>query len=168
MAAVSLDGQPVSSTRIREAILNGNLDDASQMLGRLYSLTGKVIPGKRLGHELGFPTANVETTGLALPPNGVYVVHVAQSNSAVNAVTAVDEKNSRYRAVLNIGTRPTLDEAVPQRSVEAHLLDFSGDLYGQELEITFLEKLRDEQKFADLAELKNQIRQDIKTAQSLF
>ena len=75
MAAVALDNQPVSSTRIRETVLGGDLDGASQMLGRAYSLSGEVVRGKRLGHELGFPTANIATPGLLLPSNGVYAVH---------------------------------------------------------------------------------------------
>jgi riboflavin kinase/FMN adenylyltransferase len=155
MAAVSLDGKAVSSTRIREAIQSGNLDAASQMLGRAYSLAGQIARGDRLGHELGFPTANLDVAGLALPPAGVYAIR-AQA------------RGRNYRAVLNIGYRPTLQNPEPQLRVEAHLLDFEGDLYGQELEITFVEKLRDEQKFPSLAALRDQISRDILAAKSLF
>jgi len=155
IAAVSLDGQAVSSTRIREAILAGDLDVASQMMGRAYSLAGRVVPGDRLGRQLGFPTANLVVTGLALPPNGVYAVHAEAGGKT-------------HRAVLNIGHRPTLQDPSPQLRVEAHLLDFQGDLYGQELEVMFVEKLRDEKKFASLAELRQEIARDIQQAQLAF
>jgi len=157
MAAVSLDGQVVSSTRIREAIQSGNLDAASQMLGRPYSLSGKVIKGDQLGHKLGFPTANLDVSGLALPPKGVYAAHVQ----------IISRSEPRPpRAVVNIGYRPTLNDPHPQLRVEAHLLDFEGDLYDQELELTFVEKLRDEKKFASLDELRAQIVRDIENARS--
>lgn len=155
VAAVSLDGQVVSSTRIREAIRAGDFDVASQMLGRAYSLAGEIIHGDRLGHQLGFPTANLDTTGLVLPPNGVYVAHARVSGKT-------------FRAVLNIGLRPTVKNPTPAPRVEIHLLDFSGDLYGQELEVTFAAKLRDEQKFASLGALKAQIARDIAEARMRF
>jgi riboflavin kinase/FMN adenylyltransferase len=155
MAAVSLDGKTVSSTRIREAIRAGDLDAASQMLGRAYSLAGRVVEGDKLGRKIGFPTANIDSAGLALPPNGVYAIH------------ALIGKDT-HRAVLNIGTRPTLNNPNPPIRVEVHLLDFSGDLYGQELEIVFAEKLRDEQKFPSLDELKAQIARDIQRAKEAF
>jgi riboflavin kinase/FMN adenylyltransferase len=155
MAAVSLDRKPVSSTRIREAIGAGDLDLASQMLGRAYSIAAPVMEGDKLGRKLGFPTANLNATGLALPPSGVYAIH-----AIVDGV--------RHQAVVNIGTRPTLGDANPQLRVEAHLLDFSGDLYGKELEIVFAEKLRDERKFASVEELKAQIARDIERAKGAF
>src|SRR6266581_2811619 len=151
LAAVALDGKAVSSTRIRELIQAGQLDAASQMLGRSYSLTGRVVRGDGLGKQLGFPTANLDVKALALPPKGVYAVHAEVAGKA-------------WRAVLNIGTRPTLQNPNPQMQVEAHLLDFQGDLYGQELEITFLDKLREEKKFASRAELREQIGRDVRDA----
>jgi len=159
MAAVSLDDQAVSSTRIREAIQAGDLDSASQMLGRAYSLAGTVIRGDGLGRQLGFPTANLDTAGLALPPNGVYAVQariISRSPALSSGLLCL--------AVLNIGHRPTLQNPKPQLRVEAHLLNFQDDLYAQELEITFLEKLRDEKKFASLEELRLQIARDIEGA----
>ena len=186
LAAVSLDGKPVSSTRIREAIVAGDLDAASQMLGRAYSLAGTVIRGDRLGHELGFPTANIDVTGLALPPNGIYAAQVwspgfSRSGPATPSLAAPksDEGGTLaprpsplalfpHRAVLNIGTRPTLKNPKPELRVEAHLLDFDGDLYGQELEIIFVEKLRDEKKFPSLNDLRAQIGRDIEDAQTRF
>lgn len=151
---MSLDGHVVSSTRIREAIRAGHLDAASQMLGRLYAISGRVIEGHHLGQQLGFPTANLDATGLALPPNGVYA-------GFANA------KGKAYRAALNIGFRPTVEPTAPQICVEAHLLDFSGELYGEELEIEIGQKLREEAKFASQAELRDQIARDIATVRTL-
>lgn len=156
IASVALDEQAVSSTRIREAIRGGDFDAASQMLGRAYSLSGKIVRGDRLGHQLGFPTANIDTTGLALPPHGVYAAHASIGGKTM-------------RAVLNIGRRPTVQNPTPEPRVEVHLLDFSGgNLYGQEMEITFATKLRDEQKFASLEYLKAQIARDIEDARKRF
>lgn len=155
LAAVALDGEPVSSTRIREAIRRGNLEFASQMLGRAYSLAGTVVRGDGLGRQLGFPTANLDATGLALPPNGVYAVHA-------------DLAGKTHRAVLNIGVRPTLARPEPRLQVEAHLLDFAGDCYGQEMEITFVEQLRDEQRFDSTDALRRQIACDITLARTKF
>ena len=155
MAAVSLDGKTVSSTRIRQTILAGDLDAASQMLGRAYSLAGTVSRGDGLGHQLGFPTANIDGTGLALPPGGVYAVHAAVAGRL-------------HRAVMNLGYRPTLQNPKPELRVEAHLIDFEGDLYGQELEVTFVEKLRDEMKFTSLRDLRDQIARDVLEAQMRF
>ncbi len=148
LAAVSLDGQVVSSTRIREAIRAGNLDAASQMLGRPYAICGKIIEGDKIGRQLGFPTANLDATKLVLPPNGVY-------SGCANV------NGQMYRVALNIGLRPTVAAAKPQLRVEAHLLDFAGDLYGTELQVEIGQKLRDEMKFASRAELQKQIAGDV-------
>jgi riboflavin kinase / FMN adenylyltransferase len=155
ISAVSLDGKAVSSTRIREAIRKGDLDPASQMLGRAYSLNGKVVPGDKLGQKLGFPTANLDTEGLALPPNGVYAAHAEVGGKV-------------FHAVVNIGYRPTVQAAQSRVRVEAHLLDFAAELYGQELELGLIEKLRDEKKFASLEELRAQIARDIQDAKAKF
>jgi riboflavin kinase/FMN adenylyltransferase len=155
LAAVSLDSQIVSSTRIREAIRAGNLDAASQMLGRPYAISGRVIAGDGVGRKLGFPTANLDAPGLVLPPNGVYL-----------GLAKIGKKSQPV--ALNIGFRPTLAASGPRLRVEAHLLDFTGDLYGQELEIEIGEKLRDEQKFGSLEELKVQIARDIAEAKQRF
>ena len=156
LAAVSLDGQAVSSTRIRAAVRDGRLDDAGQMLGRTFAIEGTVIEGDRRGRELGFPTANLDTDGLVLPPNGVYAAHVRLG------------QEEAHRAVLNIGLRPTLAKPEPTLQVEAHLLDFDGELYGQVMEIEFVEQLRDEQRFDSTDELAAQISRDIEHARTLF
>jgi riboflavin kinase/FMN adenylyltransferase len=155
LAAVSLDEQIVSSTRIREIIRIGQLDLASQMLGRPYALCGSVIKGDGLGRKLGFPTANIDVAGLLVPPNGVYAAHA-------------HEGGRTHRAVLNIGVRPTIQSSAPEVRVEAHLLDFKGDLYGKELELSFVEKLRDEQRFPSVEALKAQIALDVQRAVRLF
>lgn len=155
LAAVALDGKAVSSTRIRQAITSGHLDAASQMLGRAYSLAGKVVTGDHLGRQLGFPTANLDVAGLVLPPNGVYAAHARISMDS-------------HRAVVNIGFRPTVSSVKPQLRVEAHLLDFTGDLYGQDLELVLVDKLRDEKKFSSLAALRDQITRDVQQAQLCF
>jgi riboflavin kinase/FMN adenylyltransferase len=148
LAAVSLDGQVVSSTRIRKTIRAGKLEATSQMLGRPYAVCGKIVEGDRLGRKLGFPTANLETAGLCLPPNGVYA-----------GLTRLGDRT--YRVALNIGRRPTLLSPAPVFRVEAHLLDFTGDLYGRELEIEVGERLRDEKKFDTTLQLSEQISRDL-------
>ena len=148
---ISLDGEPVSSTRIREAVREGRLDLAGRMLGRTYTLCGAVKMGEQLGRKLGFPTANLEVAGTLVPPAGVYA-----ANAQLGAET--------HRAAVNIGRRPTVDPAGSPVQVEAHLLDFVGDIYGRELELTFLKKLRDEQKFPSMAALQEQIGRDARQA----
>lgn len=154
LAAVSLDDEIVSSTRIREMIRAGNLDAASQMLGRTYAISGKVIEGDKIGHTLGFPTANLDAANLILPPNGVYSGRAKW-------------KKQNYRVALNIGFRPTIATGKSELRVEAHLLDFSGKLYGEELEIEIGEKLREECRFDSKEELMRQIAQDIAKVQDL-
>lgn len=155
LAAVALDGEPVSSTRIREAIRTGDLDAASQMLGREYAIAGTVIRGDQLGRKLGYPTANLDVTGLVLPPNGVYAVHARVAGR-------------EHRGALNLGLRPTLASPTPRLQCEVHLLDFAEEIYGAELELTFAAKLRDEQKFPDLAALQSQIHRDLAAARACF
>ena len=153
--AVSLDGETISSTRIRESIRIGELAAVAQMLGRPYSLASRVLHGDELGHQLGFPTANLDVTGLALPPHGVYV-----------AQAALDGK--RHHAVVNIGHRPTITPQASSARLEAHLLDFDGDLYGRELEVSFVSRLREERRFASRQELQEQIQRDVAEARRHF
>jgi riboflavin kinase/FMN adenylyltransferase len=148
LAAVSLDGQIVSSTRIREIIRAGDLDAVSQMLGRPYAISGRVVEGERLGQQLGFPTANLDVAGLALPPNGVYA-------------GLANFRGKAYRAALNIGFRPTVASGSQIVYVEVHMITFSGNLYGDELEVEIGRKLREEKKLASMAELREQIARDI-------
>jgi riboflavin kinase/FMN adenylyltransferase len=151
-AAVELDGQLVSSTRIREAIRSGILDAASQMLGRPYAICGHVLEGDKIGRQLGFPTANLEVSGLVLPPNGVYA-----GCARVGGVL--------HQSAVNIGFRPTV-AAKPELRVEAHLLDFSGTLYGADLEVEIGTKLRSERRFQSPDELREQIQIDVKAVRA--
>ena len=154
-ASVALDGETVSSTRIRQAIAGGQLDLAGQMLGREYALAGKVIRGDQRGRELGFPTANLDITGRCTPPNGVYAAHAE-----------VDGKH--YRAAVNIGLRPTIKDPEPTLHVEAHLLDFDEEIYDRVCALTFVGKLREEQSFDSLDALRAQIEKDVVQARYLF
>ncbi len=149
--AVATGGGPVSSTRVREAIRAADFALAGTLLGRPYALAGEVVRGDQLGRKLGFPTANLDAAGLVLPPNGVYAAH------------AVLPSFSRD-AVVNLGLRPTLGDTRPRLRIEAHLLEFDGDLYGRELELVFTRRLRDEVKFDSLEALREQIRRDIAAA----
>ncbi len=155
LAAVSLDGEVVSSTRIREVIRAGNLYAASQMLGRCHAFAGTVVKGDQVGRKLGFPTANLAAAGMVLPPAGVYAVRAQWDGQW-------------RRGVLNIGFRPTVSSPKPELRVEAHLLDFEADLYGRELEVVFVERLREERKFPSLDALREQITADIRQAEALF
>ncbi len=145
---IDLDGQPVSSTRIRETVRAGDFTLAGRMLGRSYSLCGPVIQGQQLGRKLGFPTANIEVNGILVPPSGVYAAEACVGGE-------------RHRAAVNIGHRPTIQSGDPQIHVEAHLLDFDRDHVGQEVELIFLKKLREEKKFPSIETLREQIAQDI-------
>jgi len=145
----TVDGVPVSSSEIRASLQAGDLARAARFLGRPWAVRGEVVRGAGRGKSLGFPTANVKPDRpLALPP-GVYACHVV-----------VD--STRYRAVTNIGVRPTFGETT--LALETHLLEFSGDLYGSRITIQFLRRLRDERKFADHEALRSQIALDVKAA----
>ncbi|MCF7668333.1 MAG: bifunctional riboflavin kinase/FAD synthetase [Verrucomicrobia bacterium] len=144
----TLHSKQVSSTRIRHAIRNGNIELASELLGRPYSIFGKVIRGDGLGGRLGFPTANLEVTGLQLPPDGVYQAEAQRGES-------------RHTAVVNIGQRPTLNLPNPKKSVEVHLIGFNGDLYDSEMDVVIHHKLRSEMRMPSVDALIEQIRRDI-------
>lgn len=148
--AVKIDDEVVSSTLIREAITQGNFDRAARFLGRAYSVFGPVIEGRRLGRQLGFPTANVDVENEQLPPLGVYAVQARVGSDWLPAVA-------------NLGRRPSV-EANAEPSLEVHLPNWSGDLYGQDLEVRFTRFLRPEMKFSELDELKAQIQCDVVAA----
>jgi len=150
---VMLDGERVSSTRIRQAIRDGNFTAAAALLGRPYSVCGRVIHGRQLGRTIGFPTANLATGDAQLPPDGVWTVTARLADGMVKA------------GVANLGVRPTVDGVT--RSLEVHLFDFSGDIYGTDLEITFLDFLRPEMKFSGVEELRRQIAADVAKAKEI-
>lgn len=154
---LTLDGDIVSSTRLRDQIRAGLLEQAGRLLGRPYALAGPVMKGDGLGRTLGFPTANLDVAGLVLPPNGVYA---AQATWA----------SQRLDAVMNIGVRPTVKVGAAPLRVEIHLLDFDGggDLYGEELSAVPVARLRDEQRFPSFEALRAQISQDIRAARRVL
>lgn len=152
--------QRVSSTLVRDALATGDLSLAARLLGRPYSISGKVVHGAKRGRQLGFPTANVHMHHKRPALRGVYAVKLSTSNSG--------RRNSiSFEGVANLGLRPTVAGA-PRLSLEVHLLDFNGDLYGKHVHVSFLEKLRDEIKFPDFEALKQQINLDSLEAKNYF
>jgi len=147
------NGTVVSSTRIRELVVSGALEEAARLLGRPYSIAGEVLKGDRIGRELGFPTANLDVSGLVLPPGGVYAAEV-QAGGRTRA------------AAVNIGRRPTVQEGVAPVRVEAHLPGYDGDLYGQRLELVLGPRLRGEQRFPSRDALAEQIARDVAAVRS--
>ncbi|MCX6875834.1 MAG: riboflavin biosynthesis protein RibF [Verrucomicrobia bacterium] len=147
---VMIDGERVSSTRVRQAIRDGSLAAATRMLGRPYAISGSVLEGRKLGRQLGFPTANVAIGEVLTPPDGVWAVRVTLSDGSV------------LSGVANLGVRPTVDGAT--KLLEAHLCDFSGDLYGREIEVALVKLLRAEMKFPSLEALREQIGLDVLAA----
>ncbi len=153
-----MNGVTLSSTRVREALLQGEVEKAARYLGRLYCLSGTVTAGDGRGKTLGFPTANVAPNHdkKLVPANGVYVVRVEYEKPHVREMAGEDK--TKYSGMMNIGYRPTFGN--PARALEAHLLDFSGDLYGATLTIHFVARLRHEQKFASPQALMAQLERD--------
>ena len=153
--AIFSAGAPISSSRIRQEILAGRMTSATRLLGHPHKVAGTVQQGEKRGRELGFPTANLKADGAMLPPNGVY------------AAWATAKDGERRRSVVNIGVRPTFEEeATPL--VEAHVLDFEGDLYDQPLTLELVDRIRAEAKFEGPAVLKRQITRDVIEARRLL
>ena len=176
------EGERISSSAIREGLASGDLRRANQLLGRPYSLVGTVVGGQRLGRTIGFPTANIELPPEKfLPRFGVYAVRVSvkhggekikdqsssyQRENPKSLIPGAASNLSFVNGVMNVGCRPTVDGLQP--TVEVHLLDWSGDLYGQTLSASLVEFLRPEQKFASLEALKTQIQADCDMARSVL
>lgn len=146
----TVQGERVSSTRVREVLAAGRLDLARELLGRMYRMCGKVVHGDHLGRELGYPTANLRRRRRKLPLSGVFLVRVYGL-----------EEDARY-GVASVGNRPTVNGR--HDVVEVHLFDFSREIYGETIEVEFLEKLREEERFPDLDTLREHIRQDVNEA----
>ncbi len=146
-----MDHINISSTKIRSALQNGDIPRANQYLGYPFHLHGTVIEGQKLGRRIQFPTANIQASDpqKIIPGYGVYAVYV-------------NLDGQRYRGMMNIGTRPTVSNA-DHRSIEVHIIDFEGDLYHRKLEIEFIGKIREEQKFGSIGELKAQLEKDKET-----
>jgi riboflavin kinase/FMN adenylyltransferase len=153
---VEVRGEPVSATRIRSALAAGRVEDAAELLGRPYAVDGRVVEGDRRGRTLGFPTLNLATSNEILPADGVYVT-----------AAEFPERGERAPGVANVGLRPTIGrDAAPV--VEAHLLDFGRDCYGEEVELRFLARLRGERRFPSLSALTEQIARDVRSAREYF
>ena len=148
----TLNGERVSSGRVRDALLASNFDLAEQLLGRRYAISGRVAKGQQLGRTIGFPTANIVLQDLLYPVNGVF------------AVSATLDDGSLIDGVANVGTRPTVDGT--ENRLEVHLFDFNSDIYGQKLSVDFRHKIRDEQKFDSFDLLKAQIKKDAQAARA--
>lgn len=150
----TINGEVVSSTLIRQALTQGDMGKVRRLMGHYFQIGGKVIASDRRGRILGFPTANLDIKPQqALPGNGIYAT-----------ITQVDDK--QFPSATNIGTRPTFGEG--EKNVETHLLNYKGDLYGKEIRVEFMQKLRDEQRFPSSEELKAQIRKDIREVEAIL
>lgn len=151
-----IDEVGISSTRIRKALLEGEIQTANQYLGHEYALSGKVIHGDKIGRSIGFPTANLEIAESykLIPGDGIYAVRVWIAHQP-------------YKAMLYVGVRPTLAGKI-QRRIEVNILDFSADIYEKTLKVILIEKIRGDQKFDDLAAMQAQLKQDEKTARAIL
>ena len=159
---VTIDGRDVSSTRIREQLAAGAVEEAALLLGRPYAARGHVARGDQRGRTLGFPTANLAAETELLPCHGVYAGHVRILDDPQPGGSG-PPRGTRYGAVTNVGRRPTFrpDDAA---LAESHLLEFSGDLYGRRIEVSFEARLREERRFAGPDPLREQIGRDVEQA----
>ena len=147
---IDVNGKRVSSTRIREGLKEGRIQEVNQFLGRPYTISGKVVEGDKRGRQMGFPTANIHMKHLRPALTGVYAVKLGNRNG-----------------VANLGVRPTI-AGTPKLLLEVHLLNFNEDIYGQHVQVTFLEKIRDEMKFENIDALIEQIKKDVAHATRYF
>ena len=147
---IDLNGKRVSSTRIREGLKEGRIQEVNQFLGRPYTISGKVVEGDKRGRQMGFPTANIHMKHLRPALTGVYAVKLGNRNG-----------------VANLGVRPTI-AGIPKLLLEVHLLNFNEEIYGQHVQVTFLEKIRDEMKFENIDALIEQIKKDVAHATRYF
>lgn len=154
MDTVDIGGERVSSTRIRALLTNGELAHAAQLLGRPYTLSGRVAHGDKRGRTIGFPTANIKLFRRCAPLTGVYAVEMCWDATGM------------HRGVANIGSRPTVNGTRLQ--LEVHLFDFDEDIYGRHVEVEFVRKLREEQRFDSFDALQAQIRLDARQARAVF
>jgi riboflavin kinase / FMN adenylyltransferase len=155
MPTVEIGGTRVSSSAIRDALARGDLATASDLLGRTYSISGRVVKGLQLGRKLGFPTANVQMKHNRPPLTGIYAARVHGADAQVRD------------GVASIGLRPTVDTS-GKTTLEVHLFDFTENIYGRHLRIEFVEKIRDEEKYPDLDSLRAQIARDCETARRIL
>jgi len=165
-----LEGERVSSTRVRECLSANDLESANKLLGRPYRMSGRIGYGRQLGRTIGVPTANVILQRNKLPMTGVYAVKATEITVAAcheSSVQDQDGKTVEWQGVANIGVKPTV-AGTPEPSLEVHIFDFSDDLYGKRLTIEFCQKIREEKKFNGLDELKAAIANDMQVAREFF
>ncbi|UCD55553.1 MAG: riboflavin biosynthesis protein RibF [Candidatus Omnitrophota bacterium] len=157
IGAIKSSGKVISSTWIRNLILKGNLKKASSLLSRPVTVLGTVIKGHKRGRIIGYPTANINPHHEAIPPSGVYAVKIISAHRL-------------YKGILNIGVKPTFKKSSGDResTIEVHIFNFNKHIYGEDLEIIFVKKIRREKKFKDMFRLKKQIRQDEKFARRIL
>jgi riboflavin kinase/FMN adenylyltransferase len=150
---VSLEGEVISSTKIRRLLKDGEVEHAARLLGRTYAITGIVVKGDGRGKGLGFPTANIAPKHAIIPADGVYAVRLLV-------------RDKFYDGIANIGMRPTFDKH--DRAIEVHVFDFNEDIYGEDISLYFIGKIREEKKFGSPEELIGQIRTDVETARAML
>jgi riboflavin kinase / FMN adenylyltransferase len=155
VAPILVDQRVVSSTLIRSAVESGDLASAAKYLGRDFTILGTVTEGRQLGRRLGFPTANLQAHNELFPPDGVYAAKAWF-------------REREYGGVVNIGIRPTIENESGERTLELHLFDFDQQIYGEDIEVAFVQYLRAEQKFAGVDELQRQIRRDAELARQIY
>ncbi|MCU7616667.1 bifunctional riboflavin kinase/FAD synthetase [Chryseobacterium sp. PBS4-4] len=154
MEAINIHENNISSTKIRNALLEGNIKDANEMLGYSYSISGTVVHGKKLGRTIGYPTANIETESIKLlPKKGAYIVEVFV-------------KGQQYKGMLSVGTNPTVNGE--KLTVEVYILDFEGDIYDQNITVKFRDFLHEEIKFESLEKLIERLDEDKKLTKSFI
>ncbi len=151
------EGNTISSTLIRGALLNGKVEQAEEFLSRPYSLSGIVVKGRQIGRQIGFPTANimVDFPNKIIPKEGVYAVEVEHNNIV-------------RKGMLNIGKRPTFSDGIPTKTIEVYIFNFDGDLYGETLKVSFHKRIRNEIKFTKVEDLISQLEKDEKNIRKYF
>lgn len=150
---ILLDGVRISSSRIRQLVEEGRVDEVRPMLGRYHFVSGRVVTGHRRGQELGFPTANIASQTEVIPLNGIYA-------------TLIQLKSQQWLSVSSVGVNPTFGAG--PRTVESFILDFEGDIYGESVKLSFVRRIRDEKKFAMVKDLIAQMHEDVKCAKAVF
>ena len=158
---VTVGGSDVNSTRIRKLLLESRVEEVGRMLGRAYSVRGRIVEGDQRGRTLGFPTANLDPENEILPAAGVYAGRFFFIDEGS------PERGVELPAVMNVGTRPTF-EGDGRTHAEAHLIDFEGDVYGRRIEMSFLSRLRDERRFSGVEALREQIASDVDAARKIL
>ena len=156
MASVTLDGERISSTTVREALAAGDVTRAGRLLGRPYSISGRVVRGDQLGRKLGFPTANVQMKHNRPPLTGIFAVQFTRSSGVA------------LRGVASLGVRPTVKAQGAAPVLEVYIIDFKEEIYGEHVRVDFLHKFRDEEKYVDLDTLRLQIARDVENARTFF